>query len=597
MPNQHFSSQLEVKVGGSPLSRQIAVLLTEAYVEDNRAVPDAFELRFSRNVLQEAGIRIGVEITLSAKVSDRGAPVPLMVGEVVGLEAEWSAQGNVTVVRGLDHAHRLFHRHVAAYPDLSVAEIVRQVAQRAGVKVGQIDDVPDFAGDPDTQLSQDNETDWALLQRLAMLVGAECAVAEGQLEFRVPQPPDSAPSASTRATADPLVLEMGTNLLSLSAGVSAVGQPASVEVRGWDPETKQAVVSNAPIATTSAEVEAYPPASLGSPFNAPELVSAEWPLRTTAAAEVVAEAYSDRVAGAAVMCSGVARGNPELRAGAAVRLARLGAPFDMKGVLSRSRHCFSANARYWYTTEFEVAGRSDRSLYGVLLGGTGGAGVTGGASSGGGGGGGGLVIGQVADVKDPSQLGRVRLKLPWLSDDYTSGWARVVQVGAGDNRGVYWLPEVGDEVVVGFDRGDFDSPFVLGNLYNGVDKPPPLDAAAIDDNSGAIVRRALRTKAGHQIVFAESPSGPDEIRVETAGAKFKLVLDKKNTEILVDSDGKVTIKSKQGVSVDAGTGKLEMKGQSVEITGQTVKLASQAGASVELAASATTIKGQPIQLN
>jgi uncharacterized protein involved in type VI secretion and phage assembly len=189
------------------------------------------------------------------------------------------------------------------------------------------------------------------------------------------------------------------------------------------------------------------------------------------------------------------------------------------------------------------------------------------------------------------------LKLPWLSDDYTSGWARVLQVGAGKDRGIYWLPEVGDEVVVGFDRGDFDSPFVLGNLYNGVDTLPPLDAEAIDGSNGAIVRRALRTKAGHQIVFAESSGGADEIRVETAGGKFKLVLDKKNTEILVDSDGKVTIKSKQGVSVDAGTGKLEMKGQSVEITGQTVKLASQAGASVELAASATTIKGTPIQLN
>jgi uncharacterized protein involved in type VI secretion and phage assembly len=283
-----------------------------------------------------------------------------------------------------------------------------------------------------------------------------------------------------------------------------------------------------------------------------------------------------------------------LRAGAAVRLARLGAPFDMKCVLSRSRHRFSANARYWYTTEFEVAGRSDRSLYGVLQGGGGGDGVTGGASSGGGGG---LVIGQVTDVNDPSKRGRVRLKLPWLSDDYTSGWARVLQVGAGKDRGIYWLPEVGDEVVVGFDRGDFDSPFVLGNLYNGVDTLPPLDAEAIDGSNGAIVRRALRTKAGHQIVFAESSGGADEIRVETAGGKFKLVLDKKNTEILVDSDGKVTIKSKQGVSVDAGTGKLEMKGQSVEITGQTVKLASQAGASVELAASATTIKGTPIQLN
>jgi phage protein D len=591
VPNQHFSSLLEVKVDGSPLARPVAVLLSEAYVEDNHAVPDAFELRFSRNVLQEAGFRIGSEVTLSVKVSDRPAPVLLMVGEVVGLEAEWSTEGNVTVVRGLDHSHRFFHRRVAAYPDLSVGEIVRQVAQRAGVKVGQIDDVADFAGAQDTQLSQDGETDWSLLQRLASLVGAECAVVEGALEFRLPKPPSGAPDAAASARTDGLVLELGNNLLSMSAGVSAVGQPASVEVRGWDFEAKQAVVGIAPIATTSAEVSAYPPAALAAAFSAPDLVTGEWPVRTTAAASVVAEAYADRVAAAAVACSGVARGNPELRAGAAVRLAKLGAPFDMTCVLSRSRHRFSGHDRYWYTTEFEVSGRADRSLYGVLNGG-GSAGAGGLRSVGG------LVIAEVADVNDPLKLGRVRLKLPWLSDDYTSGWARVAQVGAGKDRGLFWLPEVGDEVVVGFDRGDFDSPYVLGGLYNGVDTPPPLDAEPIDPSSGGIVRRCLRTTAGHQLVFAESSGGgADEIRLETAGSAFKLVLDKKNTEILVDSDGKVTIRSKKGVTVDAGTGALELKGQSVEIKGQSVKLASNAGASVELAASATIIKGTPIQLN
>jgi phage protein D/phage baseplate assembly protein gpV len=585
MANQSFSADFVIKVDGSPLSAQLKTLLTEAYVEDNRAIPDVFELRFSRNVISDAGLTIGAEVSIAVKPSDRPAPVVVMVGEVVGLEAEWSSAGNVTVVRGMDHSHRLFHRRVAAYPELSVAEIVRQVAQRAGLQVGQIDDVEDFCGEEDTQLSQDGETDWALLQRLAALVGAECAVIEGKLEFRIPTPPDGAPSADASARTDPLVLEMGTNLLTLQAGVSAVGQPANIEVRGWDLKTKEAVVGTAPIATTSAEVQAYPPDSLASAFEAPDLVTADWPVYTSAAATVVAEAYADRVAAGAVSCNGVARGNPSLVAGAKVRLANLGAPFDMTCVLSRSRHRFSPTEKYWYTTEFEVAGRSDRSMFGVVAGGIGGAS------------GGGLMCAEVADVNDPLHLGRVKLSFPWLSDDYTSGWARTAYIGAGATRGVFWMPEVGDEVVVGFDRGDFDSPFVLGGLYNGVDKPQEFSCAPIDDNSGEIVQRGLRSRTGHQLVFTETSSASDEVRLETGDNKYKFVLDKKNTQILVDSNGKVTIKAKNGVAVDAGTGKLELKGKSVEITGDTVKVAGKGAASIQIDSKSTIVKGKPIQLN
>ena len=68
-------------------------------------------------------------------------------------------------------------------------------------------------------------------------------------------------------------------------------------------------------------------------------------------------------------------------------------------------------------------------------------------------------------------LARVKLKFPWLSDDYESEWARVAQLGAGHHRGAVWLPEVNDEVLVAFEHGDTRRPFVVGELYNGVDSP------------------------------------------------------------------------------------------------------------------------------
>ena len=78
----------------------------------------------------------------------------------------------------------------------------------------------------------------------------------------------------------------------------------------------------------------------------------------------------------------------------------------------------------------------------------------------------------------------MRLRFPWLDDTYVSGWARTVQAGAGKDRGALVLPEVGDEVLVVFEQGDFRRPYVLGGLYNGMDQPSPQGIPAVDGGKG-----------------------------------------------------------------------------------------------------------------
>ena len=90
----------------------------------------------------------------------------------------------------------------------------------------------------------------------------------------------------------------------------------------------------------------------------------------------------------------------------------------------------------------------------------------------------------VSDATDPEKAGRVKLTFPWLSDDYVSDWARTVQPGAGKDRGWPVLPEVGDEVLVAFEQGDFSRPTVLGGLYNGVDTMPSGPADLVDGGLG-----------------------------------------------------------------------------------------------------------------
>src|SRR2546423_13224950 len=187
MANQGFANTLQVHVDGNPLPADVAVLLTYAYVEDSRAVPDLFVLRFrdpARTVLAKSGLKIGAAVRLLAQPSDVASPVLLLSGEVTAVEAEWESHGSITEVRGLDHAHRLYRgRRVAAYAEMTVADIVRKVAKRAGLDTGRIDDAAGLAGAPNTQVAQDNISDWEFLRRLADMAGAECQVVDKKLQF------------------------------------------------------------------------------------------------------------------------------------------------------------------------------------------------------------------------------------------------------------------------------------------------------------------------------------------------------------------------------------------------------------------------------
>jgi uncharacterized protein involved in type VI secretion and phage assembly len=83
--------------------------------------------------------------------------------------------------------------------------------------------------------------------------------------------------------------------------------------------------------------------------------------------------------------------------------------------------------------------------------------------------------------------GQVKVKYPWMDDSQESFWARIAGPGGGKQRGLYFLPEVDDEVLVAFEQGDFNHPYIIGGLYNGKDAPP---LAVGDVVSGGKVKSA-----------------------------------------------------------------------------------------------------------
>jgi uncharacterized protein involved in type VI secretion and phage assembly len=109
----------------------------------------------------------------------------------------------------------------------------------------------------------------------------------------------------------------------------------------------------------------------------------------------------------------------------------------------------------------------------------------------------GVVIGLVTSVDDPEKQGRIKAHFPWLDEGHETDWIRIATLMAGNDRGSFFMPEVGDEVLVAFEHGDARFPYVIGFLWNGQDAPP-----------GAHVRdRIFKSKNGHQIRFLDSTPG------------------------------------------------------------------------------------------
>lgn len=584
MPAKEFTNQLIVEVAGKALPADVAGLLVQGVVDDSRVLADLFELRFRDRdhiVLDKASIKIGVPVKLSVASNESSAPLPLLEGEVTALEKEFDGTGTFTVVRGLDKSHRMTRgRRVTSFQNMTVSDVVRKVAQGAKIPCGTIDPTSGVH----KQISQGNLTDWAFLRQLAADVGAGIAMVNGKLEFRCPNAASAAPSTATSATDDAMVLELGRNVLRMRAVVTSAEQVPTVEVRGWDPTTKKAVIGQAPAKTVSAEI-GVKPAELASVFSSQPLVATDSPYRTQGEVKDAAKALAEQVAGGFAELEVVMRGNPKVRAGTAVTLAGVGAPFEGKYTVSASRHVFDPEVGY--STWVTVSGAQDRSLLGLT-----------GSHLGAAAGDAGVVIGVVSDCRDPDKRGRVRLKFPWLNDTYVSDWARTVQPGAGRNRGAVIVPEVDDEVLVAFEQGSFQRPYVLGGLHNGMDTLPKGAVELVNSNAGTIDRRAFVSRTGHALEMLESASGAQGIKIRTGDGKLFLDLDQKQTKITVHSDGTVLVEAKQGVTVDAGTGSLKLTGQDVSITAKTGVKVDGGGGEVKVSSSSkVSVQGAMVSVN
>jgi phage protein D/phage baseplate assembly protein gpV len=521
--------------------------LLDLKVRDNLLLPDTASVRIQDPdgaFLDNPAFTVGAPMEVRFGALDDPGEEPLFKGDIEALEPEFGEQGRVVAARAYDRGHKLHrNRRSKTFQNQKAEDMVREVGQAVGLQPGTIDSTPavhDF-------FQQSMETDWEFCWRLAKMNDFEFLVQDTKFHFRKRQRQGAAAT-----------LKYGENLLAFKPRMTAAGQVKEVTVANHDPQAAQPLNARATTPELKGASQAVQQRDALVGQLGGTVVVADRVVTSAAEAEKLAQATLDRLASRFVEAEGKALGEPKLRAGVTVKIEETGS-FSGEYVLSQTTHHFgSQGARY--TTAFTISGSSGHTFT-ELLGGGNGNGNGDWSSS--------LVIGIVTNNNDPIDMGRVRVKFPALGDTMEGWWARVATLNAGPERGMFMLPQVGDEVVVAFEHGDTRRPLVLGSLYNGKNKVP-------DDLKDAQGRQARFGVKSDESVHVEAEKdmtlrSKEKMLVEVTGGPGDFTLDAKGKvkqtsggTFEVQSNQSVTVKGSSSVTVES-TGSLTLKGASIDI--------------------------------
>lgn len=405
----------------------------------------------------------------------------------------------------------------------------------------------------------------------------------------------------TTKKAPVLALEYGTNLYSFALQLDARTQVETVTAQSWDPDTEKKIVVTAALPTLS------PPGNLPVSTVSNSLKQGSYEIFATAEAD--AATLQKMVDGVlmrrvlALIQGTVEIAGTEVLPGSMVSLARIGDRFSGNYFVSKVSHSLSGGD--WKTTltlgmeekpfaetKPNVGASSEAAK--VLTGGDG------------------LCKGVVKAIQ-PDADGRYRVQVSVADLNDAELWARLAQPYATADAGLYFFPEVGDQVIVGFLGGAGSSPIVLGSLYTKKRKPAYTPdekntkkaivtssklTLEFDDDQKVVT---LKTPAGNKVVVSDADSGKGIALTDQQGNT--IVLSDKG--IAITSKSTLSLKADQDITIESTGGKINLKAtQDATIKGLNVSATADASltlkgtASAELSASGnTTVKGVMVMIN
>jgi phage protein D len=496
----------------------------------------------------------------------------MLEGEITAIETNFLEDREAPIIiRGYDFFHRLHRgRYNRSFINMTDSDIVKKIAEETKIRTGTIDD----SGAPHDYVFQENQTNMAFLRQRAARIGFELFVQDSKLNFRKPKSQES------------LGLKWLQDIYGFRVHTTSAEQVNQVEVRGWDYTQKKSIVSTKNTEDLITQTGHGRGSQNGTKFRSPspKMIVVDQPVFSPKEADTMAQALCNELGGEFVYADARAEGNPKIRPGRIVKLEGLGKRYSGEYYVTETRHLYDARI---YTTEFSVRGLRGGSLFETLAPQTH---LKPGQT---------FLVGIVTNNKDPKGWGRVKVKFPTLTEDHESQWARVVGVGAANDRGFDCLPEVDDEVLVAFEHGDIHRPYVLGGVWNGKDAPPEKVDDSVQD--GKVRLRTIKTRTGHVLQFVEEDKGSSKagiyittsgghkvrindsdrfVEVETNGGHTLRMDDQGVGSISMSSTGSISIEARTSIDIKANT--------SISINGATISIKGTGP---------VTVQGTPIALN
>ncbi len=423
------------------------------------------------------------------------------------------------------------------------------------------------------EMVQFNISDWDFCVARAQANGKVCVVDDGKFSVLSPDYNQE----------EKLSLIYGATIMEFDAEIDARNQFGSVVSIGWDQANQDLYEMESDVS----EVELggnISSADLASVIGVDKLELRDGSAFTDAGLQQWANAKSlfnqlSRIRGRVKF-----QGVPDVKPNTTINLSGVGDRFNGKAYVSGVKHQitegnwlidaqFGINPK-WFTDEVDVNIKPASGLLGAVNG---------------------LHVAIVSQLEsDPEGEYRVLVRMPLINKDEEGVWARVATLDAGDNRGSFFRPEIGDEVIIGFLNDNPNDPVILGMLHSSA-KPAPIEPADDNHEKGFVTRSEMKFifDDDKKSVVLETPAGKKITVDEDAGI---IQLEDENSNIVTLSSDGITIESASDINITA-TGDVNIEGANINLTAS-AQLKAEGSGGAELSTSAiAVISGSLVQIN
>lgn len=501
----------------------------------------------------------GKKITIKAGYQANEETV--FVGMVISNSLKIRDQSSVLIVTLKDEAFKMtVGRNSRYFRDQSDSDVMEEIIRAHGLQAEVA-----ISGSAEPERVQFNCSDWDFVLMRAEMTGMICTVKDGKITIAPPnlQLPET------------LTLQFGATLLEFDAEIDVRTQFKSVKSISWG-VSDQAKLETEENTSTVREAGNISANDLAAVHGVDPLIQ----IHSGNLAEPELQTWSKT----ALLRSRLAKhrgrakfqGFAGIEPGRLVKLRGVGERFNGTMFVSGVRHEI-ADGNWvtdvqlgldptWFAEKFNAAAPRSAGMAPHVSG---------------------LQIGVVTQIEnDPLGEHRLMVRIPVINDQDEGTWVRVASLDAGNNRGAYFRPEIGDEVVVGFLNDDPRHPIALGAL-NSSAKPAPIESK--DDNH----EKGFVTRSGMKWIFNDEKKNmiietPDGNKILLSGEDKSIAIqDQHGNKLLFNAEG-ITLESAKNVTIKA-TAELQAEGVSATVKGS---------GSAEYSSGGTTIlKGSIVQIN